>query len=437
LERVFAGCADGSADFTNGDPLPLSGIYSDAQIIELDGPHGSDQLVTTSTSAYLGSDEIRYPSGTQLKDNLTSSGGIIAIAGTTNLSDPAEDSVTVAPGATVLLNGSQTISNLTIDSGGTVRQISPIITFGATVITVGSLTIQGPDPYGDGGGVLDLGYGDLIYQPGIAADGIAPDTTSIISTSEYTVIQQLLAAGYDEGNWDGVSSSGGSNPAAIISSGAANDPYQIESLGYAQVGSDTRVGDLNISTFDGQSVSTGDVVVALTYYGDAYLDRQVNSTDYSMIGATYPSSSVQIGGDFNYDGAVNAADDDLFNTTVALLGATSGVSLRAHAPGDINSNDVAADRNGTTTVIVGGSDISGSNVSLSGTVTISISKNTPLPAGASITIQSQSVDTDGTITVTLSCAGFTKPGSYVVLFSMTSPDGTTVYTASHVKLEEK
>jgi hypothetical protein len=104
--------------YTHGDPLPAAGIYSDAQIIQLNGPHGSDPIITTSTAAYVGSDILRYPAGTQLADNLTSDGGIYAISGTSTLADPAGDGLTVLTGATVLVNGSQTFSALTIDAGG-------------------------------------------------------------------------------------------------------------------------------------------------------------------------------------------------------------------------------------------------------------------------------------------------------------------------------
>jgi hypothetical protein len=98
---ITGGAAQTTIDFTHGDPLPAAGIYSDAQIIQLNGPHGSDPIITTSTAAYVGSDILRYPAGTQLADNLTSDGGIYAISGTSTLADPAGDALTVLTGATV------------------------------------------------------------------------------------------------------------------------------------------------------------------------------------------------------------------------------------------------------------------------------------------------------------------------------------------------
>jgi hypothetical protein len=132
---ITGGAATVAVNFAGSDPLPIGGLYTDASNIELDGPHSTDELITTSTAAYIGGDEIRYSATTTLTDNLTSDGGILAIAGTTDLANPAGDSLTVAPGATVLVSGSQTFSSLTIDAGATVRQIAQDTTLGDTVIT--------------------------------------------------------------------------------------------------------------------------------------------------------------------------------------------------------------------------------------------------------------------------------------------------------------
>ena len=310
-------------DFTNADPLPASGIFTDAANLILEGPHGSDPLVTTSTATYLGNDTLRYLSNTTLTDNLTSDGGAFAIAGVTNLEDPAGDALTVATGASVLVNGSQTFSSLTIQAGATVRQVSTDTTMGDSVLTVGTLSIGSPDSQGDNCGVLDLGNGDLILQLGSAFPAGSVNTSAgvtIIETSGQ--VQSLLAAGYDGGLWDGMAASG-PYPAAIISSAAAQDPYQIQTLGSAQIGSDTSGGELDLSTFDGQSVSSGDAIVALTYYGDANLDRQVTGTDSAMIGGVSNTSSGAQGwtnGDFNYSGAVDQElDQFVIGNVITIL----------------------------------------------------------------------------------------------------------------------
>jgi len=95
---------------------------------------------------------------------------------------------------------------------------------------------------------------------------------------------------------------------------ALNDPAFLETLGYAQIG--TAAGDLNLATFDAQPVSSGDVIVKFTYYGDANLDGNVNSTDESMI------TTGQTGwtnGDFNYDGTVDGSDFSLLDVMTNTL----------------------------------------------------------------------------------------------------------------------
>jgi hypothetical protein len=255
--NISGGAATISVNFAGGDPLPVGGFYADVATVRLEGPHGSDALVTTSTAAMIGSDVIRYSPTTTLIDNLSSDGGVLAISGTINLENPAGDSLTVAPGATVYVNGSQTFSSLTIDAGATVRQISQNTTFGASVLTVGSLSLQDPDTSGNGGGILDLGYGDLIVR-----GGISPDVAGFGATGNTSQIEQWLAAGYDGGWWDGASPDTAISPACILSSVVADDPEQLATIGFSQIG--TATGQLDQAIFDGVSVSDGDYIVSTT-----------------------------------------------------------------------------------------------------------------------------------------------------------------------------
>jgi hypothetical protein len=232
---------------------------------------------------------------------LTSASGItIASGGVVTANGVTGGGVTVQDGAIFKINGSTTLPSLTIDAGGVAEQVSTNTTFGASVITLGSLTID--SPFGStNGGVLDLGNGDLIVRS-TAVSGLQP----------------LLAAGYDGGFWDGEASSG-PNPAAILSSTAANDPYGIESLGYIHIG--TGSSDFNISSYDGQSVSSGDTVVALTYYGDANLDRTINGSDYALIDNGFNMGLTGwTNGDFNFDYNVDGIDYGLINRSSTLLG---------------------------------------------------------------------------------------------------------------------
>jgi hypothetical protein len=129
-------------------------------------------------------------------------------------------------------------------------------------------------------GVWDAERGSLLII-GIEANfKRLSDNDLIVHGGNVSSIANLLANGDNDGVWDAASLWRDSEPAAIDSTSALNDPGSLESLGYVQVG--TAQGDLNISTFDALAVSTGDVIVKFTYYGDANLDGTVDSTDQRM-----------------------------------------------------------------------------------------------------------------------------------------------------------
>ena len=106
--------------------------------------------------------------------------------------------------------------------------------------------------------------------------------------------------GYNGGPWTGLS--GITSSAAAVANNAA--------IGVAPGG----------TVFDGQTVTSSDVLVKYTYYGDANLDGQVNSIDYTMIDNSV-NQDINTGwqnGDFNYDNNINGDDytliDNAFNT---------------------------------------------------------------------------------------------------------------------------
>ena len=133
----------------------------------------------------------------------------------------------------------------------------------------------------------------------------------IVHFGSLATITNEIKEGYNSGSWTGA--------AGITSSSAA-------------LASNTALGiELNVdgthvlfSTFDGQPVSSGDVLVKFTYYGDANLDGVVNGSDYTLIDNGFNNNLTNWhNGDFNYDGVVNGDDytliDNAFNTQGASL----------------------------------------------------------------------------------------------------------------------
>jgi autotransporter-associated beta strand protein len=120
----------------------------------------------------------------------------------------------------------------------------------------------------------------------------------------------LITSGYNNGAWtgSGITSSSAASVAAL----SAN--IHKTALGYADAST------LGIGTFAGHSLDGTDVIVAYALSGDANLDGQVNTMDFTAL-ASHFNSGTQLwtSGDFNFDGKVNALD---FNAIATNFGAT-------------------------------------------------------------------------------------------------------------------
>jgi hypothetical protein len=94
-----------------------------------------------------------------------------------------------------------------------------------------------------------------------------------------------------------------------------------------------------VTTFDGQTVTSTDILVKYTYFGDADLSGTINATDYQLIDNGFNTGGTPNGwfsGDFNYDGVVNGDDytliDNAFNTQGnASFAAVSAQPLASNA----------------------------------------------------------------------------------------------------------
>jgi autotransporter-associated beta strand protein len=174
-------------------------------------------------------------------------------------------------------------NNLNINSGASIVTAAHASNVSAPVFQVGTLTNSG---------VLDI-----------------KNNSMVISNNSIGQINAMLAAGYNGGRWNGT---GG----AIESSTAAANTTHL-----------TAVGSMTgVTSFGGLTVSSSAVELKYTYYGDANLDGQVNSADYTLIDAGFLSRGALTGwqnGDFNYDGVINGSDytliDNAFNQQAVQL----------------------------------------------------------------------------------------------------------------------
>jgi hypothetical protein len=113
-------------------------------------------------------------------------------------------------------------------------------------------------------GTLDLKNNDLI----------------LTDSTQLAMVQAAITNAYDPSgatHWD---------QPGLTSSSAATNPGHY-GLGYAQAGAANGGGTLNMSSFDGQSVSPGTIVVKYTVLGDATLTGTVGPADYNIVLANF------------------------------------------------------------------------------------------------------------------------------------------------------
>ena len=199
-------------------------------------------------------------------------------------------------------------------NGGTFAVPVSNTSAGRTVVVTNSLTLATVGTTGVFAGKLDLGNGDLILK------GVSPAAAA----TNLATLQSAAAAGYAGGAFTAT---------GLTSSVAAADSRHLTAVGVIP----NNVGGSPLYTsFDGQTVTTSDVLARFTYYGDTNLDGAVNAGDYTRVDAGFVTNLTGwLNGDFNYDGRVDGSDytlmDNAFNqqsggvATPALSFASGGL----------------------------------------------------------------------------------------------------------------
>jgi hypothetical protein len=292
--------AGGTIDVATGNTLTLNSpslTWMGGTLKVVD--HGTVAFSLTGASVYV------IP-GSALN---IATGASVTVGGTT---DPFTDSINPTNHVAIINNGSLAVNvnsaiagitgagKLTAGNGSnpTTLQLAP--NSGAS--SVSSLTINANS-------TLDLANNHLIINYAGGSDPIA-------------TIRQYLVSGYNNGAWNG--------PGISSSSSAMNSAY---ALGYAD-GVDGVVPGL----------SSGQIEVKYTLYGDANLDGVVNGIDFTiLIGHLGKVTKGWDQGDFTYAGAVGGID---FTLLVGHLGrADNGAAIEIPAA-DMTAIDAFAAANG-------------------------------------------------------------------------------------------
>ena len=188
-------------------------------------------------------------------------------------------------------------------------------------------------------GNIDLGNNDMIVMGG----NIATLTAEVVegynpgNLSNQTPAFRTLWSGTDLDSGfqqDGIGAdTGGGIQNGIMSSVAAADTTFLTGLGVIQ--NKNIQGTAIYSTFDTVSVTSSDVLIKYTYYGDANLDGTVDGSDYSLVDYAYvyneehPNTPLTgwYNGDFNYDGVTDGSDYTLMDNDFNRQGAAITAEL--------------------------------------------------------------------------------------------------------------
>jgi len=327
LESVFAFSSLPSLTWDNaGAPGPGDGItwdvgvnnnwdngsnttaYNDGDSVDFNDINNGNFNVTLNTTVNPASVVVDNSRG-----NYTLSGSG-SIAGSTSLSKYG--------------SATATMSTVNTYSGGTT-------VIGGTLIigAAGALPANGPVTLAGGSMQLALNTGGETISSLWICTGSTLDITNnhvIISDpggSIDSTVESYLAAGYNGGNWNGTSPNG-----SIITSAPTGTTYGI---GWA---------DGSSSAISG--ISSGQLEIKYTLYGDTNLDGVVNSVDFGTLAANFGTSGPNVGwaqGAFTYNNTVNGVD---FGLLAANFGKSLGSAADAVTSADWAALDAFAQANG-------------------------------------------------------------------------------------------
>ncbi len=300
-------------DFTNGDAVPADGVTFAASggsnSLEIIGSAGDDQINVGSTTVTFDADSpinfsnvqtitVNGGSGSDVFTQSAQPANAAALSFLCTSSDTLNiDAGTYAVAAPAAGSGivRDELETLSIGSGVAVSLATAGSHSDRTVLELSNLSIAA-------GGTLDMGGNDLIVHGG-----------------DLAMLSSEIAAGlHGPELWTG---NGITSSLAADSSNMALG-IELNSNGGAAL----------VSVFDGQSVTSTDVLVKYTYFGDANLDGVVDGSDYTLIDNGFNNDSKGWrNGDFNYDGQIDGDDytliDNAFNTqTTPLVMAVAQIS---------------------------------------------------------------------------------------------------------------
>jgi hypothetical protein len=194
-------------------------------------------------------------------------------------------------------------------------------------------------------GTLNLSNNDMIVHSGSAGESVFGP----VSTAG-TIENEIASGRGTNGTWTGTgitSSAAAASPSTMALAVVLNDKNQSGTLSGMQLVTVNPMFNGGKSTFDGQTIADGDVLVKYTYYGDALLTGSITSGDYTQIDNGYNVDQSNPGaltgwynGDFNYDGVINGDDYTLIDNAFNSQGSVNFAGVSA-GPTDMIASDTS------------------------------------------------------------------------------------------------
>jgi prepilin-type processing-associated H-X9-DG protein len=214
--------------------------------------------------------------------------------------------------------------------------LNSLNTFPSTAITTGTQHVNSTDMLPANTALTIYSGAQLIADPGagllvLSSLNLDPSSTGtavgkldltnnamVIHNGNLAQITAAIGVGANQLSWNGST--------GITSSTAAADTTHLTALGVIQ-NMNADGSAIYTTSFDGQTnldLTSTDVLIHYTYYGDANLDGQVDGSDYSLIDNGFAEKSAGWqNGDFNYDGVVDGSDYTLIDNAFNQQGADS------------------------------------------------------------------------------------------------------------------
>ncbi|HEX4054406.1 MAG TPA: autotransporter-associated beta strand repeat-containing protein [Tepidisphaeraceae bacterium] len=321
---------------TANSTITLDGNYS-VQALNFNNSH--QYTVTAGTGGTLTLD-----AGGSNTATITDSGGTHTISAPVDFNTNTAISVANSGDALNISGPISGIGSLTVSGGGTVDISGSNSYVGGTTVSSGTLVVGSALALPSANSVVNIAAGakvqlatgigaTTLQVPVIAAGGTFDITNNHLilndpSGSIDAAIQGYLSNGYNNGNWNGAS--GAATGGGIVTSAPTGTKFGI---GYAD-GADGGIS----------GITSGQLEVKYTLYGDANLDGSVNSIDFGDMAANFgKSGKVWDQGDFNYDGTVNSID---FGLLAGNFGKSVGSNADVVSAADWTALDAFAAANG-------------------------------------------------------------------------------------------